>query len=138
MVVLTGCSKSELTCSKKSKNAGYVYDENYELIYDNNKENLKQINLTMKYNYNELYTEDEINEDYSDALEYCNFYESGSNKFIECDSTLDKDILTINVIIKVNKISDDLFEDMMYVTKNEVNNLNDTKKMLENVGYSCE
>lgn len=136
--VFTGCNKSELVCSKKLKNAGYVYNEDYKLTYDENNQNLKQINLTMKYNYNEHYTKEEIQGEFSDAVEYCDFYESGSNKLIECNATLDDNILTIDAIIKVNKISDDLFENMMYVTKEEINNLKDTKKMLENVGYSCK
>lgn len=135
---LTGCSRSELTCSKKSKNAGYVYNEIYELIYANNNENLEKINLTMEYDYNERYTAEEISEEYSEAVKYCNFYGSGSQKFIKCEPNLDDDMLTIDVIIEVNKIDDELFEDIMYVSKDEINNLKDTKKMLENVGYSCK
>lgn len=138
LIFVTGCGKSQLNCEKKEKNAGYDYTESYKFIYDEKKENIKQIQLVMESRYNEFYSKEEIEEEYNDVLEYCDFYESGSNKLIECKPKLDKKVITVQVTIKVDKISDDLFESMMYVTKEEINNLKDTKKMLENVGYRCK
>lgn len=138
LMVFTGCSKSKLTCEKKAKNPGYVYNESYKLIYDESGENLKQINLKMESVYNEHYTEEEIREEYEDVTEYCDFYESASSKLVECKARLKKSTITVDVKIKVEKIGDELFESMMYVTKKEINKLKEAKKMLENVGYTCK
>ena len=136
--LFTGCGKNELVCEKKSRNAGYDYRENYELVYDDNSNDLKEINLTMESIYNEFYTAEEILDEYNEVYEYCDFYQSGSNNLIECKPILNGNILTVKIKIKVNKINDEMFENMMYVTKEELNDLKSTKKMLENVGYSCK
>ena len=46
--------------------------------------------------------------------------------------------IKINLSTDVEKISDSEFEDIMYVTKDEINSIKDTKKLLKNVGYSCK
>ncbi len=137
VLLITGCSKNELVCNKKTKNAGYDYQESYNLVYDDNSK-LNYINLTLKSIYNEHYTDVEILDEYNEVYDYCDFYQSSSHKLIECKPDLDDNILTVKIKIKVNKIDDDLFEDMMYVTKEEISDIKKAKKMLENVGYSCK
>lgn len=136
--MFTGCNKSKLTCEKKEKNPGYTYSEKYELVYNEQGENLKQINITMKSDYNDRYTSEEIEKEFDDVVEYCDFYEAASNKLVECVPKLKDDVITIKIKIKVANISDELFEDMMYVAKEEINNSKETKKTLENVGYTCK
>ena len=138
IMIFTGCGKSKLTCEKNKKKPGYIYNEKYELIYDENEENLKQINLTIKSTYNEQYTTEEIEDEYDEVVEECDFYEAASDKLIECKPKLNNNVITVKIKIKVANISDELFEKMMYVTKSEISNRNDTKKMLENVGYTCK
>ncbi len=138
LIIFTGCSKSKLTCEKNTKNPGYIYNESYKLIYDESGEDLKQIDLKMESTYNEHYTAEEIDEEYEEVVEYCEFYEAASNKLIECKAKLKKSIITVNIKIKVEKINDELFENMMYVTKEEINKRKEAKKMLENVGYTCK
>lgn len=138
LVLFTGCNKSKMKCEKREKNAGYTYNENYNFTYDKNGENLQKINIEMKYNFNELYTSDELENEYSKVKEYCNFYNSSEENIISCSSSLNKNVIEVIVGISVNKINDSDFEDIMYVTKEEINNITNTKKMLENVGYSCK
>lgn len=138
LVLFTGCNKSKMKCEKKEKNAGYTYNENYNFTYDKNGENLQKINIEMKYNFNELYTSDELETEYDKVKEYCDFYNSSEENIISCSSSLNKNVIELIVGISVNKIDDSDFEDIMYVTKEEINNITNTKKMLENVGYSCK
>lgn len=138
LIIFTGCNKNQLICEKKAKNPGYTYNESYKLVYDESGNNLKQINITMESVYNEHYTAEEIEEEYDEVVEYCDFYESASSKLVECRAKLNNSVITVNVKIKVEKISDDLFENMMYVTKKEINKRKEAKKMLENVGYTCK
>lgn len=137
IAIFTGCGKNKLTCEKSKKNPGYIYSEKYELVYDKSGENLKQINLTLKSDYNEQYTLEEIEKEYNELASECDFYESASNKLVECKPELSKDVIIVKIKIKVANISDELFEQMMYVTKSEISKKKDTKKMLENVGYTC-
>lgn len=138
LILFTGCGKKNLTCEKKEKGTGYTYNEKYELIYNNNGVDLKKINVEMLYKFNELYTEEELKSEYSKVSEYCDVYNSGSRKIISCSSNLNKNVIKINLSTDVEKISDSEFEDIMYVTKDEINNIKDTKKLLKNVGYSCK
>ena len=134
---LTGCNNKKLVCEKKQKYAGYDYLESYELVYDDDSK-LNYIKLTMKSIYNDRYTDSEILDEYNEVYDYCDFYVSTSHHLIECQPNLDDNNLTVNIKIKVDKINDDLFENMMYVTKDEISDIKEAKKMFKNVGYSCK
>lgn len=138
VLFITGCSNDKLTCGKKSKEAGYDYSETYEFTYDKNGSNLSKVGLKIKSIYNEYYTDEEIDKEYNEILNYCELYELESDKKITCSAELKDRIITADIIIKVEDIDDEVFELMMYVTKEEINNRKNTKKMLENVGYSCK
>ena len=43
IILFTGCGSTKLKCEKYEKKAGYDYSESYELVYEKNQENLKQI-----------------------------------------------------------------------------------------------
>ena len=112
--------------------------ENFKAFKKSGEVDLKKINVEMLYKFNELYTEEELKSEYSKVSEYCDVYNSGSRKIISCSSNLNKNVIKINLSTDVEKISDSEFEDIMYVTKDEINNIKDTKKLLKNVGYSCK
>lgn len=138
IILFTGCGSTKLKCEKYEKKAGYDYSESYELVYEKNQENLKQIKIKTKYSFNEFYTNDEINEEYSKVLKYCESYESDANNSIKCKSNLKGTNLNVDIIVNATKIDDSLFQKLIYVTKNEINELVSARKKLENVGYSCK
>ena len=136
--LFTGCSKEKLICEKKKKNAGYDYTEKYEFEYNEEGNKLKKINLSIVAIYNEFYTDDEIEQQYTDVQKYCSVFDLADEKLITCNASRDGNIVNVGATIEVNKIDDESFEKMMYVTKEEISNIKDTKKMLDNVGYSCK
>ena len=46
--------------------------------------------------------------------------------------------MNVDIIVNATKIDDSLFQKLIYVTKNEINELVSARKKLENVGYSCK
>lgn len=136
--LFSGCDKSQLTCEKNKKNAGYDYNEKYEFQYNDDGNELKKINLFITATYNEYYTDDEIEQEYNDVKNYCSVFDLADKKWITCQVDRDNNIISVNAVINAGKISPESFEKIMYVTKEEVSNFKDTKKMLENVGYSCK
>lgn len=137
LLFFTGCNDNVLVCEKNEKKPGYDYKENYKLIYDQDGDQLKKINLLISFQYNEYYTMEEIEDEYDIATNRCTYYEASSEK-IKCSPSLENNQIKIDIVIKVEEISDSLFENIMYVTKNDLNILKESKKVLENVGYVCK
>ena len=137
LFIFTGCNSNELVCEKKEKKAGYDYEEKYELLYDKKGELLKKVILSTNSKYNELYTEEEIEKIYLEASKNCENHEKENNK-IKCSVKRKGNEVNTQINIDVDKISENLFEDILYVTKKEFNNLKNSKKILENVGYKCK
>ncbi len=138
LVIFTGCDKSKLTCEKKKKNAGYDYTEKYDFIYDKDGNELKKIKLFITAIYNEYYTDEEIEEQYNDVVSYCSVFDLADEKLITCNAKRDDNVVSVTAVIEADKIDDESFEKMMYVTKKELSKRKDAKKMLENVGYTCK
>lgn len=138
LVIFTGCNKSKLTCEKKKKNAGYDYTEKYDLVYDKDGNQLKKIKLLITAKYNEYYTDEEIEEQYNDVVSYCSVFDLADEKLITCNAKRDDNVVSVTATIEAEKIDDESFEKMMYVTKEEISKRKDAKKMLQNVGYTCK
>lgn len=138
LTIFTGCNKNKLTCEKNKKNAGYDYNEKYEFMYDKDGNELKKIKLFIKATYNEYYTEEEIDEEYHDVVSYCSVFDLADEKLITCNAKRDDNVVSVNAVIEAEKIDDESFEQIMYVTKEEISNRKEAKKMLQNVGYTCK
>lgn len=134
---LTGCNKNILKCEKIEKNPGYVYKETYELIYNDNGEEIKNINIDIDASFNEMYNEDEIDEQFETVSNYCASFEYADKNMIRCTSNRDGNNLNVQIFINATEIDSETFEKIMYVSKEEIFKKSETKKRLENVGYSC-
>ena len=138
LIIITGCDKTKLVCEKKEKNPGYDYYEQYEFLYNENGNELEKIKTKVEAKYNELYTEEEIEEEYNSVKNLCSLFDLSEQKYVDCNVEVNGNIITVDTLMKVEEISEESFNNFMYVTKEEVSNKKDTKKLLKNVGYTCE
>lgn len=138
LFILTGCDKTKLVCEKKEKNPGYDYYEQYEFLYNEEGNELEKINFKVEAIYNEMYTEEEIQEEYNSVQSLCSLFDLSEKKYVDCKVVVNGNVITVDTTMKVAQISEESFNNFMYVTKDEVSNKKDTKKLLKNVGYTCE
>ena len=138
LILITGCDKTKLVCEKKEKNPGYDYYEQYEFLYNGDGNELEKIKIKIEANYNELYTEEEIKEEYNSVKNLCSLFDLSEKKYVDCNVEVNGNIINVNTLMRVEQISEESFNNFMYVTKDEVSNKKETKKLLKNVGYTCE
>lgn len=136
ILILTGCSKEKLTCTKKEKSNGYKSTEEYSLQYK--KDKLTYYTYKTTYEFNEFYTEEEIKKEQEKVEEVCNYFKQESNNKVKCKIELKNKVLSIKMSLDISSISEDIFDNMMFLPLSEFNKEKEMKKMFKNTGYTCK
>ncbi len=136
IIVLTGCSNEKMVCTKKENDNGIISKDEYTLKYD--KDKLQQYKLVSTYEFNDMYTEEEINEQKKKAEETCEYFKEESNNNVKCILNIKNRTITVEVSTDLKNIDKDSFENLMFVPLDDLNNKKETKKMFKNAGFTCK
>ncbi len=136
IAILTGCTNEKMICTRKDNDNGIISKDEYSLKYD--KDKLEQYILTSTYEFNDLYTNDEIEEQKKSAEKTCDYFKEESNNHVECKVELKNRIITVKVSTDLKNIDPDAFENIMFVPLKDLNNKKETKKMYKNAGFTCK
>lgn len=135
LIILTGCSNDKMVCTKKGNDQGIKSKEEYILTYK--KDKIDEYKLISTYEFNDLYTEEEIEEQKKSVEKTCDYFKEESDSKVKCKINIKNRIITVEVSTDLKNIDEDTFENLMFVPLKELNNKKETKKMFKNVGYTC-